>query len=104
MHDAHTEPIFIEFGILPFRKIYLFHLGKFMFLYHKQMLPANFNNFFVVLIKFVIIIHEIRNCILFLSAELILNSFRFVCQGVKLFNSLSENVRDASSASSFLRK
>jgi hypothetical protein len=34
----------IEFGILPFRKIYLFHLGKFVFLYHKQMLPANFNN------------------------------------------------------------
>ena len=89
-YDAHTEPIFIEFGILPFRKIYLFHLGKFMFLYHKQMLPANFNNFFVVLIKFVIIIHEIRNCILFLSAELILNSFRLF---IKELNCLIHSVK-----------
>ena len=63
-YDAHTEPIFI-----------CFIWENLCFVYHKQILPANFNNFFVVLIKFIIIIHAIRNCILFLSAELILNSF-----------------------------
>ena len=48
VYDAHTEPMFNDLGLLPFQKIYLFHLGKFMFLFHKRMLPANFDNFLLL--------------------------------------------------------
>ena len=88
-YDAHTEPIFFELGILPFRKIYLFHLGKFMFLYHKQMLPANFNNFF----RGVNQVHNYntRNSKLYFVpfCRTNIKQFSVVYQGVKLFNSFS---------------
>jgi hypothetical protein len=56
VYDAHTEPIFKEFELLTFHQVYLFHLGKFMFMYHKQRLPHNFNTFFIELMKFMRII------------------------------------------------
>ena len=47
-YDAHTEPIFQRLKILTFNQTYWFHLRKFMYtyLYHRQMLPLNFNSFF----------------------------------------------------------
>ena len=44
--DAHTDPIFSELKILKFDKIYLYQLGKFMYLYHNNLLPSSFNNLF----------------------------------------------------------
>ena len=38
-YDAHTDPIFEKLKILTFDQTYRFHLGKFMYLYHRQMLP-----------------------------------------------------------------
>jgi hypothetical protein len=43
---AHTYPIFNELEILPFNKIYLFHLGLFMYQFHNCMLPSNFDEYF----------------------------------------------------------
>jgi hypothetical protein len=55
------------------------------------MLPANFNIFFCGVNQVhIIIIHAIRNCILFLSAELILNSFRLF---IKELNCLIYSVK-----------
>ena len=51
-YDAHTEPIFRKLKIFPFDKIYSFHLGKFMYLYYKVMLPPSFNNFFLCVNSF----------------------------------------------------
>ena len=47
-YDAYTEPIFQRLKILTFNQTYWFHLRKFMYtyLYHRQMLPLNFNSFF----------------------------------------------------------
>ena len=45
-YDAHTDPIFQKLKILTYNQTYRFHLGKFMYLYHRQMLPVNFNSFF----------------------------------------------------------
>ena len=44
--DAHTDPIFRELKILKFDKIYFYHLGKFMYLYQKDLQPKSFNNLF----------------------------------------------------------
>jgi hypothetical protein len=44
--DAHSDPIFSELKILKFYKIYLDHLGKFMYLYHNNLLPSSFDNLF----------------------------------------------------------
>ena len=74
VYDAHTEPMFNDLGLLPFQKIYLFHLGNLCFCSTKECYRLILIIFFVVLIKFIIIIHVIRNCIMSLSVELILSS------------------------------
>jgi hypothetical protein len=103
VYDAHTEPMFNDLGLLPFQKIYLFHLGKFMFLFHKRMPPANFDNFFVVLIKFIIIT---RNSKLYYVPFGVTNikQFSVIYQGVKFSNSISQNIYDAPSVSCFKKK
>ena len=42
--DAHTDPIFKELKILKLDDIYLFHLGKFMYLFQNNLLPRPFGN------------------------------------------------------------
>ena len=68
------------------------------------MLPANFNNFF----RGVNQVHNYntRNSKLYFVpfCRTNIKQFSVVYQGVKLFNSLSEDIRDASSVSSFIKK
>ena len=45
--DAHTDPIFKELKILKLDDIYLFHLGKFMYLFKNNFLPRPFGNLIV---------------------------------------------------------
>jgi hypothetical protein len=45
-YDAHTSPLFKSKMILKFEDIYLLNLGKFMFSYQNNLLPASFSNFF----------------------------------------------------------
>ena len=42
--DVHTDPIFKELKILKLDDIYLFHLGKFMYLFQNNLLPRPFSN------------------------------------------------------------
>ena len=42
--DVHTDPIFKELKILTLDDIYLFHLGKFMYLFQNNLLPRPFGN------------------------------------------------------------
>jgi hypothetical protein len=47
-YDAHTSPLFKESVIFKLNDIYLFCLGKFMYLASKNYLPPSFKNFFLV--------------------------------------------------------
>ena len=44
--DAHTDPIFRDLNLLRLDQIYLYQLGKFMYLYRSGSLPKYFNNYF----------------------------------------------------------
>ena len=44
--DGHTDPIFKGMKVLKFNDIYLFYLGKFMFLFINSLLPQSFDNYY----------------------------------------------------------
>ena len=41
---AHTKELFIELGLLPFKKLVLFNTARFMFLYMNKKVPAMFDD------------------------------------------------------------
>ena len=47
-YDAHTDPIFKKLHVLKFFDVYLFQIGKFMFLSENGLLPEAFKNMFVL--------------------------------------------------------
>ena len=49
--NAHTDPIFPELKILKFDEIYLCHLGKFMYSFHKNLLPRSFTIYFFSILR-----------------------------------------------------
>ena len=103
-YDAHTKPFFKEVGILPFDKIYLFHLGKFMYQFHCQLLPHNFDNFFQNINQ----VHNYytRNSRLYFLpfCRTNIRQFSISSQGIKFFNSLPQDICEASSVFSFRKK
>ncbi len=46
-YRAHSDPLFKQLKILDIFKLNLFHIGKFMFLYHHCMLPTCFDELFI---------------------------------------------------------
>ena len=104
VYDAHTEPMFNDLGLLPYQKIYLFHLGKFMFLFHKRMLPANFDNLFCCVNQ--VHNYNTRNSKLYYVpfCRTNIKQFSVIYQGVKFSNSISQNIYDAPSVSCFKKK
>ena len=103
-YDAHTYPIFNELEILPFNKIYLFHLGLFMYQFHNCMLPSNFDEYFTCVNQ----VHNYNtrqsNLYFLPFCRTNLRKFAIIYQGPKFFNSLPKNIYDASSVSGFRKK
>ena len=56
--EAHTAPLFRELKILRFTDIFLFQLGKFMYLFKFGLLPEIFNGLFFTIIRCTRIILE----------------------------------------------
>ena len=103
-YDAHTDPIFQKLKILIFNQTYRFHSGKFMYLYHRQMLPLNFNSFFQRVSE--IHMYNTRTSCLYAVPFYRTNIRQFSVnyQGVKFFNALCQDIRGAPSVSSFRKK
>ena len=99
--DAHTEPIFKALKILKFHQIYLFHIGKFMYLYHNNMLPRSFDKFFLRVNQ----VHNLNTrssnlyYLPFCRTKIRQSTINY--QGPKFFNTLTEDICDASSVACF---
>ena len=46
-YRAHSAPLFEQLKVLDIFKVNTFHIAKFMFLYHHQLLPVSLSNLFV---------------------------------------------------------
>ena len=112
--DAHTDPIFKELKILKLDDIYLFHLGKFMYLIFKNnLLPRPFGNLILRTNQ----VHNYNTTtrssnqslfyVPFCRLRTNLRQFCVHYQGPFFFNRLNPDIRNASSVSqfkSFLKK
>ena len=50
-YRAHTAPLFSKLKILSIHQLNSFHIGKFVFSYHNQLLPPSFRNLFTTNIE-----------------------------------------------------
>ena len=102
--DAHTDPLFKNLKILNLESIYKFQVGKFMYQYRSGLLPDSFNNMFLVTHQ----VHSYgtRSSKFFHLPQCRTNvrMFSISFQGPKFFNSLSSEIRNATSTASFCRK
>ena len=101
--DAHTDPIFKELKILKLDDIYLFHLGKFMYLFQNNLLPRPFGNLILRTNQ----VHNYntrssnQNLFYVPFCRTNLRQFCVHYQGPSFFNTLNSDIRNASSVSQF---
>ena len=102
--DAHTEPIFKQIKILKLCDIFLFQVGKIMFLFKKRRLPIAFNNLFMI--RSQLYSYNTRNSSSFytFSCRTNIRQFAIRTQGPRLFNSLSSEICNAANISLFKSK
>ena len=85
-YRAHTAPLFSKLKILSIYQLNSFHIGKFMYSYHNQLLPPSFRNLFTTNIE----IHEYntRNASSYRAHACRTNikQFTILFQGPKLWN------------------
>ena len=102
--DAHTDPLFKNLKILNLESIYKLQIGKFMYQYRSGLLPYSFNNMFLVTRQ----VHSYgtRSSEHFYLPQCRTNirKFSISFQGPKFFNSLSFEIRNATSTASFCCK
>ena len=95
--DAHTGVLFKEQEILKFSDIYLYQIGKFMYVFKRSLLPNYFRDMFTLASQ--IHSYNTRNSNLFYIPYCRTNlrklSIRF--QGPTLFNSLSREIQNSES-------
>ena len=99
--DSHTGVIFKKQEILKFSDIYLYQIGKFMYLFKRGLLPNYFRDMFTLASQ--IHSYNTRNSSLFYIPHCRTNfrkfSIRF--QGPTFFNSLSREIQNSESISLF---
>ena len=99
--DAHTGVLFKEQEILKFSDIYLYQMGKYMYLFQRGLLPNYFRDMFTLASQ--IHSYNTRNSSLFYIPHCRPNfrkfSIRF--QGPTFFNSLSQEIQNNKSISLF---
>ena len=101
--DAHTDPILKELKILKLDDIYLFHLGKFMYLFQNNLLPRPFGN--LILRTNQVHYYNTRssnqNLFYVPFCRTNLRQFCVHYQGPSFVNTLSSDIQNASSVSQF---
>ena len=99
--DAHTSVLLKEQEILKFSDVYLYQIGKFMYLFKRGLLPNYSRDMFTL--ESQIHSYNIRNSSLFYILHYRTNfrkfSIRF--QGPTFFNSLSREIQNSESISLF---
>ena len=102
--DSHTDVLFKEQEILKFSDIYLYQVGKFMYLFKRSLLPNYFRDMFTLASQ--LHSHYTRNCNLFYIPPCRTNirNFSIRFQGPMLFNSLSPEIQNGESISLFAKR
>ena len=102
--DAHTGVLFKEQEILKFSDIYLYQIGKFMYLFKRSLLPNYFRDMFTLASQ--IHSYKTRNSNLFHIpyGRTNLRKFSIRFQGPSFFNSLSREIQNSETISLFGKK
>ena len=99
--DSHTDVLFKEQEILIFSELYLYQIGKCMYLFERDLIPNYFRHIFTLASR--LHSHYIKNCNLFYIPPCRTNirNFSFRVKETelktKVFNSLSPEIQNSES-------
>ena len=96
--DSHTDVLFKEQMILKFPDIYLYQIGKFMYLFKKGLLPNYFQDMFILASQ--VHSYNTRNSnrkFYIFPFRTNFRKFSIRFQGPKFFNSLNQEIQDSES-------
>ena len=100
--DSHTDVLFKEQMILKFPDIYLYQIGKFMYLFKKGLLPNYFQYMFILASQ--VHSYNTRNSnrkFYIFPCRTNFQKFSIRFQSPKFFNSLNQEIQDSESISLF---
>ena len=103
-YRAHSTPLFLDLKILDIYKLNTFHIAKFMFMYHHNLLPQFFLNLFFT--SYHVHNYNTRNVTNYRSHPCRTNvkKFTILYLGPKIWNSLPSSVVNPVSLISFRKK
>ena len=103
--DSHTDILFKEQMILKFPDIYLYQIGKFMYLFKKGLLPNYFQDMFILASQ--VHSYNTRNSnrkFYIFPCRTNFRKFSIRFQVPKFFNSLYQEIQDSESISLFAKR
>ena len=103
--DSHTDVLFKEQMILKVPDIYLYQIGKFMYLFKKGLLPNYFQDMFILATQ--VHSYNTRNSnrkFYIFPFRTNFRKFSIRFQGPKFFNSLNQEIQDSESISLFAKR
>jgi len=106
-YKAHSAPLFSKLGILEIYQINTFQIAKFMYYYHKNLLPPLFFDLFFTNIQshgYTYVAPEQPIIITCIIAGLTSKTFTILYQGPKFWNSLPVTITSLSSFPNFKKK
>ena len=92
---ARTDPLFKQLKILKLHNLYLFQVGKFMFLFKKGLLPDVFNDMFPLTNQVHSYITRNSNAFYRFSCRTNMRQFAIRFQGPKFFNTLNRELQNS---------
>ena len=102
--DAHTDPIFRDLKLLRLDQIYLYQLGKFMYLYRNGSLTEYFHNYFPMTNEVHSYNTRSAKSYYLPSCKTNIRQFFIKYKGPKFFNTLSFDISNCSTVSTFNSK
>ena len=101
---AHTAPLFAKLGILYIFQVNSLYIARFMFCYHKEILPSVFHNLFLCSNQVHSYNTRSANNYLPHTCRTNLKKFTILYRGPKIWNALSSNIRTSVNSCTFKKK
>ena len=102
--DDHTDPIFRDLKLLRLDQIYLYQLGKFMYLYRSGSLPEYFHNYFPMTDEIHSYNTRSAKSYYLPLCRTNIRQFSIKYKGPKFFNTFSFDISNCSTVSTFSSK
>ena len=103
-YRSHSKPLFLKFNILPVFSLYEYQLLLFMYSYHNNLLPANFQGIFLCNNEYHQYNTRSANDYRVKYGQTSLTNANFICKAPLLWNKLPDELKNCRTVNTFKMK